>query len=68
VRVGDLVDMTSQLKSSDSNFCGLILSIDRGFYKRQNNTSCDRVHVLWNTGHISIEPDVCLNILQQEKQ
>jgi hypothetical protein len=66
--IGDLVRLKSTLLKSGKTL-GLIIDIDRDFYKNNMKETIDRIHVQWMNDHMdysySCEPANFLNLLNR---
>ena len=63
--VGDLVRVKEKYSKYTPRHTGIIISIDEKFYKHPENLSkrTDRVHVLWDDGTNSTEPEQYVEII-----
>lgn len=65
MRVGDLVRVRSTF-----SFCqnlGIIVDMDHNFYKMHRGNSQNRLHVLWQDGSISCDPESYVKCISDAK-
>ena len=60
--VGDLVRVQEKYSKYTPRHNGIIIAVDENFYKHGSN-QIDRLHILWDNGTLSTEPEQYVEII-----